>query len=155
MTGAERAQLIVQYEGGHEAILAVLEGITPEELEAREGEGEWSVREIVHHLGDSEMTAAIRIRLLLAEENPTIQGYDQEAFVRNLRYDLDIQPPLAAFAAARAVTAPLLHLLSDADWQRVGVHTEQGPYSGEDWLRIYGRHAHEHADQIRRARAAR
>ena len=40
---------------------------------------------------------------------------------------------------------------SDADFARTGTHAESGPYGVEDWLRIYARHAHEHADQIRRA----
>lgn len=155
MNAEDRAALIDRYEQGHAAVLAALEGITPEELDAREAPGEWSVREIVHHLGDSEMASAIRIRLLLAEERPTIRGYDQDAFARNLRYDLPIEPPLAAFAAARAATVPLLRAMTDREWQRAGTHTESGPFSAETWLAIYGVHAHEHADQIRRARAAR
>jgi hypothetical protein len=34
-----------------------------------------------------------------------------------------------------------------------GTYSESGAYTVEDWLRIYGVHAHDHADQIRRARA--
>ena len=154
MDAQERTALINLYEQGPAAVLVALEGITPEELDAREAPGEWSVREIIHHLGDSEMTSAIRIRLLVVEDNPVIQGYDQEAFARKLRYDLPIQPPLDAFAAARAVTVPLLRSLSDADWRRTGTHTEAGHYTAEAWLAIYGVHAHEHAEQITRARAA-
>ncbi|MFM9106649.1 MAG: DinB family protein, partial [Chloroflexota bacterium] len=104
---------------------------------------------------DSEMTSAIRIRLLVAEDNPVIQGYDQDGFARQLRYDLPVEPALAAFAAARAATVPLLRSLPDAAWRRAGTHTESGRYTAEAWLAIYGVHAHEHADQIRRARAAR
>ena len=40
--------------------------ITPEELDFKPGPKRWSVREIVHHLADSEMTAAVRLRLLVA-----------------------------------------------------------------------------------------
>jgi hypothetical protein len=154
MNADERNQLIDRYEQGHAVVLAALAGLDEAGLSAREAPGEWSVREIVHHLGDSEMTSAHRIRVLLAEDNPTIQGYDQDAFARNLRYDLPIEPSLAAFAAARAVTVPLLRSMSDADWRRAGTHSEMGPFSAERWLEIYGNHAHEHADQIRRARAA-
>lgn len=150
----ERESLIDRYEQGHAEVLAALEGIDEAGLSARERPGEWSIREIVHHLGDSEMTSAIRIRLLLAEENPSIRGYDQDAFARNLRYDLPIDKPLAAFAAARAATVPLLRPMTDEDWLREGIHSQDGRYSAERWLAIYGIHAHDHADQIRRARAA-
>jgi hypothetical protein len=84
MDAAERKALIDQYEDGFRAVSTALEAITDAELEAREAPGEWSPREIVHHLADSEMTSAIRLRLLIAQDAPTIFGYDQEAFVRNL-----------------------------------------------------------------------
>jgi hypothetical protein len=154
MNAAEREALIDRYEDGFAAVSAALEAITDAELEAREAPGEWSPREIIHHLADSEMTSALRLRLLIAQDAPTLLGYDQEAFVRNLYPDRPIAPSLAAFGAARAATAPILRRLSEEQWRRAGTHSESGPYTVEDWLRIYGVHAHDHADQIRRARAA-
>ena len=44
--------------------------------------------------------------------------------------------------------------MTDADWRRVGTHSESGPYSTEAWLRIYADHGHVHAAQIRNNRAA-
>ena len=154
MNAAEREELIGQYEDGFRAVSAALEAITDAELEAREAPGEWSPREIVHHLADSEMTSAIRLRLLIAQDAPTLLGYDQEAFVRNLYPDRPIAPSLAAFEAARAATAPILRRLGEEQWRRAGTHSESGRYTVEDWLHTYGVHAHDHADQIRRARAA-
>jgi hypothetical protein len=153
MNAAEREALIDQYEDGFRAISAALEEISEAELAAREAPDEWSPREIVHHLADSEMTSAIRLRLLIAQDAPTLLGYDQEAFVRHLYSDRPIEPSLAAFAAARAATTPILRRLSEEQWRRAGTHSESGSYSVEDWLRIYSGHAHDHADQIRRARA--
>ena len=80
MNAAERKALIDQYEDGFRAVSVALAEISEAELEAREAPGEWSPREIVHHLADSEMTSAIRLRLLIAQDAPTILGYDQEAF---------------------------------------------------------------------------
>lgn len=154
MNAAERLALIEQYDAGHQAIVDALAGVSPAELEAREAPGEWSPREIVHHLADSEMTSAVRLRLLIAEDNPTLVGYDQEVFVANLYPERPIEPSLAAFGAARAATAPILRRLTDEQWQRAGTHTEVGRYSVEDWLQTYAAHAHEHADQIGRARAS-
>ncbi len=153
MNASERNALVDRYEAGYDAIVAALQGSSGAEMEAREAPGEWCPREIVHHLADSEMTAAIRLRLLIAQEAPVIVGYDQEAFVRELFPDRPIEPSLAAFAAARAATAPILRRLSEEQWQRAGTHSEVGPYSVEDWLRIYSGHAHDHAAQIGRARA--
>jgi hypothetical protein len=153
MRPEEREALIDQYAEGYAAVEAALEGISAAEWEARESPDEWCPREIIHHLADSEMTSAIRLRLLIAQEAPTIIGYDQEAFVRNLYSERPVEPSLAAFQAARASTVPILRRLTEEQWQRTGTHSESGAYGVEEWLRIYGAHAHDHADQIRRARA--
>jgi len=154
MATSSRDEQIEQYRQGYAAITAALNEITPAGLDAREGEGEWSPREIVHHLADSEMTSAIRLRLLVATDRPRITGYDQEEFARRLHYDRPIEPSLSAFKAARETTAAILDRMTEDDWQRGGTHSESGAYTVMDWLAIYAAHAHDHADQIRRARAA-
>ncbi len=154
MEQAERDALIAQYEDGYRMIADALAGITEAGWDAREAPGEWSPREVVHHLADSEMTSALRLRLLLAEENPDIHGYNQDAFARTLYYDRPVAASLAAFKASREATAPIARRMTDAQWRRAGTHSDSGRYTAEDWLRIYAAHAVEHADQIRRARAA-
>lgn len=152
MDDATRKALIGQYRDGYNAVAETLLKITAEELEARPAPDKWSVREILHHLADSEMIAAVRLRFLLAMERPTIQGYDQDEFSRRLRYDRPHETSLELFRYARESTAELLERLSPADWRREGTHTELGPYSVEKWLEIYAAHAHKHATQIRAAR---
>jgi hypothetical protein len=154
MDAATRSALIEQYRQGYDAVMAALEGITETELDGREAPGEWTPREIAHHLADSEMTSAIRLRRLIVEENPEIVGYDQDAFVRRLSGDRPIEPSLAAFRAARETTAEILDRMTEDAWSRRGTHSESGSYSVLDWLETYAVHAHDHADQIRRARAA-
>jgi DinB family protein len=154
MDAQTRADLIAKYEAGYGEVEAALAGASAEELEAREGPTEWSAREIVHHLADSEMTSAIRLRRLLAEDDPLIAGYDEEEFARRLHYDRPLEGSLVAFKGARDSTAPLLRALSEDEWARAGTHSESGEYSVETWLRIYASHGFDHADQIRRARGA-
>jgi len=155
MTPEERNALIKQYASGYDEVMNALNNFPAESLGAHPIPGKWSAREIVHHLGDSETTSAVRIRRLLCEEQPLIHGYDQDEFAKRLRYnERDMGPALEAFRSARATTAQLLPLMSEEDWQRAGTHTENGRYSAEDWLRIYADHAHNHAAQIRRLRDA-
>ena len=97
MDAQERKKLIALYRDGYRAVVEVLHNITPEELDAKPAPGRWSARQIVHHLGDSEMTAAVRLRLLVAQDHPTIQGYDQD----RVRRAAPLRPP--ARGVARAV----------------------------------------------------
>jgi hypothetical protein len=148
---ARRRALIERYRDGYRVVAEALDGANGPELDARPGPGEFSARDVVHHLADSEMTSAIRLRRLIAEDGPTIQGYDEAEFARRLYYDRPIEASLEAFRAARRSTADILDRLSDAEWSRVGTHTESGHYTVETWLEIYAAHAHDHADQIRKA----
>lgn len=154
MDQQERNKLIGQYRDGYATIAEALLKITPEELDSRPGPGRWTVREIVHHLADSEMTAAIRIRRLLAEDKPEIKGYDQDEFARRLHYDRPHETSVELFKYVRDSTAELLERMAPADWLREGTHSESGRYTTETWLTIYAAHAHKHARQIRAARDA-
>jgi hypothetical protein len=154
MERARRQELIDQYRDGYRVVAEALAGATGDELDARPAPGKWSAREVVHHLADSEMTSAIRLRLLVATPRPAIVGYDQDEFARRLHYDRPIEASLEAFRAARLTTAEILDRLSEEEWEREGTHSEVGRYSITTWLEIYAVHAHGHADQIRTARAA-
>jgi len=155
MTANERRALIARYQAGFGEVVEALRGIAADELDWRPAPTEWSAREVVHHLADSETISGIRLRRLLTEDTPTIQGYDEQEYARRLRYqNRPMEPALEAFKAARATTAQLLDAMMEADWQRAGVHSESGPYSATRWLEIYAAHAHDHADQIRQNRAS-
>lgn len=154
MTAGERAALIARYQAGYDRVVEALRGITPEEVDWRPAAGEWSAREVVHHLADSETIAGIRLRRLLTEDSPLIQGYDQDDYARRLCYqERALEPALRAFEAARATTAQLLDLMTEADWRRAGTHSESGPYPATRWLEIYAEHAEIHENQIRQNRA--
>jgi DinB superfamily len=150
-----RAQLMERYGAGIGAVEAAIAGITDEELDRRPPEADgWTARQVVHHLADSEAMAYTRLRRLVADEAPVIQGYDEPVWARRLHYDRPIQPSLAVMRAVRASSLQLLESLTTEDWSRTGTHSESGAYSVEEWVRIYASHPHDHADQIRRARGA-
>jgi hypothetical protein len=159
MTVNRRAELLVRYKSGVADVQDALAGASPDDLDRRSPDyGAWSAREIVHHLADSETNSYLRLRRLIADDGtPAIHGYDEAGWAKRLRYSSrPMEPSLAVFVAVRAASSELLESLSDEiEWTRAGVHSESGPYTADDWLRIYASHAHEHADQIRRAREGR
>ena len=154
MDHQRRSELIARYKDGYREVAAALEGASDKELDSRPAPGKWNGREIAHHLADSEMTSAVRLRLLVAEENASIRPYDEKAFATRLHYDRPIASSLLAFQAARLSTGELLDAMTDADFAKKGTHPEHASYGVERWLEIYAEHAHSHADQIRRARAS-
>ncbi len=149
-----RDALVAQYKDGYRILMEALDGATEAELDARPAPGKWSAREIVHHLADSELIAAVRLRRLIAEPEPLIPGYDQDEYARRLHYDRPIATSLLAFRFARESTAELLDRLDDAQWARQGTHSEKAAYGVMIWLQIMAEHAPKHANQIRHARAS-
>ena len=151
MEKTERSALIQRYKEGHGAVVQALHGLKEDELD-RSASGEWTPRQIAHHLGDSEMMSAIRLRRLIAEDHPLIQGYNEVEFARKLTSDRPIEPSLEAMRWARETTAQILDRLTEEQWRRTGTHDESGQYSVENWLTIYAAHGHDHAEQIKRSR---
>src|SRR3989442_13021363 len=153
MTTEERQQLIEQYKDGYGQVANAVESFPTDKLTARPIAGKWSAAEIVHHLADREPTSGLRLRRLLAEDHPLIQGYDQDTYAARLNYNQrEIGPSLDAFRGTRACTAQLFDFMGDEDWQREGTHSESGSYSAEDWLKIYAAPAPNNAAQISRLR---
>jgi hypothetical protein len=146
-----RAQLIEQYRDGHRAVTEALAGIEEEELDRADGD-EWTPREIAHHLADSEMMGAIRLRRILAEDEPVIAGYDEKRFAKTLTRRRPIGPSIEAMRWARESSLQIIERLTEAEWGREARHEELGPYSLDRWLEVYAAHAHDHAAQITRAR---
>jgi hypothetical protein len=150
-TRQQRANLIERYAAGPAILKRALAKVPPDALQWRPAPGRWSAHEIIVHCGDSETNAYGRLRYLLAEQTPVIQGYDQDRWAQALDYHtLPIEVSLATVEAVRAGTVPILKRMTDADWARVGHHTESGPYAAEDWLAIYAAHLEKHAGQIDR-----
>jgi hypothetical protein len=147
-----REKLISRYREGPSVLADAVSRLSERQLDHKPADGGFSAREVVHHTADSEMTSAIRLRRLVAEDNPQITGYDPDLFASRLYYARrPVQPSLDAIRAARESTASILAALSDAEWERAGTHSEMGEYSIDTWLEVYAAHCHDHADQVRRA----
>ncbi len=148
-----RRHLIEKYKDGHRVVTDALKGLKDRDFDARLP-GKWSIREIVHHLADSEMLAAVRLRRLVAEDRPGIRATDVGGYVRRLFYDRPVQNSLELFRMVRASTGEILDRMTDADWAREGVHSETGRFTAEKWLEVFSQHAETHAEQIKRTRTA-
>src|SRR5512134_1904519 len=107
MDKAMRKKLIEQYKDGYRVVSEALAGLSDSGLEARLP-GKWSVREIVHHLADSEMVAAARLRRIVAEDRPGLRAADMAPYARRLFYDRPIQNALELFRLVRLSTVEIL-----------------------------------------------
>ena len=151
LSQAERQTLIRRYAEGPPRLRAALAAVPQKALQWRPKPGEWSAHEVVVHCADSETNAATRIRYLVAEERPVIQGYDQEHWAKTFVYHTaNLYTALGVVEAVRAHTTDLLRRLPGSAWLSTGTHSESGAYSADDWLKVYAEHLEKHSRQIER-----
>jgi len=148
-------QWITEYANGHALLRQSIEGAGEEQLRFRPAPGKWSIHEILVHVTDAEIVGIHRMKKVLAEEQPALDVYDQDAWASRLGYaDLDAEQHLQLFQLMRATFVPVLRSLNEAQWERIGVHAEAGPLTMRQLLERYVNHVRDHVKQIERVREA-
>jgi len=132
-----------------------LRGVAEATLRRPEAPGKWSVIEVIQHLADSDLVAGFRIRMMLSEDRPPLQGYDQDRWAREFHYrDVSLDQALGQLRGLRAANLDLWGGLSPSQLERVGLHSERGTESVGFLLRLMGGHDLVHRRQIDRIFAA-
>ena len=145
-------QLAAAYEAATQEFLAIAESVPESQLDIYAGE-DWSSRQVIHHCADSEAQSYARLRRLVAEPNPVIQGYDEALWAKNetLGYTkLPVVHSIAVFKAVRAASLDIIKRLTPDQLELKGTHTEAGEYSLKRWIETYTRHGNDHAEQIKK-----
>jgi hypothetical protein len=150
----EIAQWLERFRRGPELLAAVMTGAAGTELlDFVPGPGKWSIRQIVCHLSDAELVGAVRLRTVLAEDNPVLMAFDQEAWARNLGYGRrKMTPVLETFRRIRAENYELLKELPGEAFERKAAHSELGTITLGELLQGYAEHAESHARQVQQLR---
>jgi hypothetical protein len=147
-------ELLERLRRGAELVAVSITGAAGSELDFVPEPGKWSIRQIVAHLSDSEIAAAMRLRRIIAEENPKLEAYDQDAWANNLDYGRrKPSQSLETFRRIRAENYELLKELPEAAFDRVGLHSERGPLTLKRLTQLIAEHAESHAAQLRARRA--
>lgn len=145
------------YEAATKYLTELVSRLKPTDLD-KSALGEWTPRQVIHHLADSETQSYVRIRRLMAEPaGSTIQGYDEGMWAENavLGYrTLPVENSIAVFNSVRAASLDILKRLSLDDLERSGVHTEIGNYTIAKWIKAYTNHPRSHGEQIKKVIAS-
>lgn len=137
------------------ALRHAIDGLSPAQRRQPESTGKWSIAQVLQHLADSDLVWGWRVRLILAQDRPTITGFDQDLWATRLKYeDSDPDEALTTFAVLRRGNLRLIERATPEDLQRVGVHSERGEESVGHLCRLYAGHDLSHLRQIARIRAA-
>jgi uncharacterized damage-inducible protein DinB len=132
---ATLSTLIEQYLEGPKQLREAVAGMSREQAKSRPIAGKWSTLETVSHLADFEPIGADRMKRVIAEDNPTLIGADENKFAALLQYqERDLEEELKIIELTRSQMARVLRKLPDSALQRSGQHNERGPRTLEQLL---------------------
>lgn len=150
---SDLASQLERFRRGPELLAVVLTGVFGDEEDFALAPGKWSVRQIVAHLADAELVGAHRFRQVIAEENPTLIAFSQDAWTQNLDYARrKPKQSLETFRRLRAENYDLLKALPEGAFERAGNHSENGRMTLRQLLEGYAGHAESHARQLQEIR---
>lgn len=157
-TTTERSadETLALYERGVATLERALDGLSDADLDRSAGSGEWTIRQIVHHLADSEAAMLQRTMAALAEPGRvwTANLYAQDAWVSGLDHaGRDIGPSLALLRAVRGYLSHLVRHMPDA-WQRATIGPAGQALTVGTTISMLMSHANEHMVDIERLAGA-
>ncbi|MBI2765975.1 MAG: DinB family protein [Chloroflexi bacterium] len=151
---AEIRPLFDRFTRGPAAVRKAILGLDAGALNGRRPGDDWSVRDIIIHLADTELVRAVRIRKVIAEDRPLLETYDERLWKRRLHYLWrDPEAALAEFELTRFQTASILAQCDAAAWKREAVHAGRGVITLRDMLALGVDHVDEHVAQVAVIRA--
>lgn len=127
----------------------LVEALEPAQLEVPYRPGGWTVRQVIHHLADSQLNGYVRIKWALTEERPTIRTYAEERWAELADGGAAHLPlSLALLDALIARWCVLLRALGAEDLAREFVHPESGPMSVAQSIGLYAWHGRHHLAHV-------
>lgn len=114
-------------------------------------EGGWTVKQVVHHIGDSHLNALVRFKLALTEDNPTIKPYNEAEWAKTAEYvKVSITEALDFIRIIHSKLVAILEDMTEEDFARTFVHPEGGyPSDLLRTLALYAWHGNHHLAHIK------
>jgi hypothetical protein len=128
---------------------AVVEPLSDARLDTRYRPEGWTLRQVVHHLGDSHINSFVRFKLALTEDRPTVKPYDEHAWALQADHRaFPIEESLHFLELLHARWTILLRAMSPADWARTYRHPERGEMRLDWTAGLYAWHGRHHLSHI-------
>lgn len=126
-----------------------VDGLDDEQLGKKYREGAWTVRQLVHHIADSQVTMYQRLRLALTDDNPTVPAFDQEKWAELPDNELPVESSIRILEGLNERIVAIGKHVSDSDLSRVFTHEVNGEISVATKLAKLCWHEEHHLAHIR------
>ena len=131
---------------------AAIKGVSDARLSKRPDDKNWSAREVVCHVRDTEESFITRFQAILAMDEPRFPPVEPDRWAVDRQYTRnDVAEAIAAFRTRREETLRFLRGLKPEQWERSGIHATRGRMTLKDFVELMAWHDDNHLDQLKRA----
>ena len=126
VTVEDVAQWLKQTESYTKRLREVVDGLSEEDLNKTYREGAWNVRQLVHHIADSQLNMYQRLKLALTDHNPTVPAFDENQWAIQPDTKLPVESSIKMLEGINERIVELGKHLNEADLNRTFTHQENG-----------------------------
>ena len=148
ITDADVAGWIEDIASLAERLRAALKDRSAEWLERAYRPDGWTVRQVVHHIADSQLNGYIRMRMALTEDRPTIKLYAEGPWAELADQAVDIDASVRLVEALNERWVHLMRNLSESERARPLNNPEVGEQTVGQLIALYAWHGNHHLAHI-------
>ncbi len=133
ITPERRDSWIKDLEDAPKLLREAVEGLSDEQLDTNYRDGGWTIRQIVHHLADSNINSYIRFKLAVTEDQPTIKTWEQSdwAMLKDAT-SMPVDVSLNLLDGLHQRWVVFLRALTEDDMKKKFVHPDGGIMTVEE-----------------------
>lgn len=136
-----------------ERLRATVDGISDADLNKTYREGSWNVRQLVHHIADSQLNMYQRLKLALTDNNPTVPAFDEEKWAIQPDTKLPVESSIKMLEGINERIVALGNSLVEEQLSRTFTHQQAGEIKVATKLAKLSWHEEHHLAHIKIALA--
>ena len=131
---------------------AAIKGVPDAALGKRPDATNWSAKEVICHIRDTEESFMARFQTIMAMDEPKFLPVEPDRWAADRQYlRNDAAEALDTFRARRDESIKFLLGLQPEQWERGGIHATRGRMTIKDFIGLMAWHDDNHLDQCKRA----
>lgn len=128
---------------------ATVDGLDSEDLNKTYREGSWNVRQLVHHIADSQVNMYQRLKLALTDDNPSVTPFIQDEWVKFPDSELPIECSVKLLEGINERIVAIGQGLNEAQLKRVFTLNDNGEISVAKKIAKLSWHENHHLEHIK------
>lgn len=128
-----------------------VDSLSDEDLNKTYREGSYTVRELVHHIADSQLNMYQRLKLALTDDNPTVPAFDQDKWATQPDTKLPVESSIKMLEGINERIVSLGSSLKEEQLDRTFTHEVNGEITVATKLAKLAWHEEHHLEHIKMA----